>query len=376
VALVAKRVFLHIGAPKSGTTYLQNTLAANRRVLKEQGLLYADGKFSRDRVWATEVLRGVDLSGHRRPQAAGAWDRIVSQVKEWDGDCVISHEFFGACTTEQAARALEDLAPSEVHLVFTARDYVRQCAAVWQERLKYGFAARFSDFRLETVSTPVWSWTTQDMVAILGRWQHSIPGEHVHVVTVPGTGGNPAELWQRFASVVGADADSCVAPPSGANTSLGLVEAELLRRVGEQLDGVVTERGDRARWIRDLLANKVLAAGSRERFVLSGDYAEQLADRSRQAASDIASAGYDVVGDIADLLPPDPLPTTRTPDDATESELLDAAVAAIAALVAEAKSSAVAASDKKATASSSGTAARPAPSKATARLRRLMRRVR
>ena len=95
--MVARRVFLHIGAPKTGTTYLQGVLDANRDVLARQGVLYATGRSSRDRVWATEVLRGLDLSRHPRRRAAGAWDRIVKQVKGWEGTAVVSHEFFGAC---------------------------------------------------------------------------------------------------------------------------------------------------------------------------------------------------------------------------------------------------------------------------------------
>ncbi|MBA2774812.1 MAG: hypothetical protein H0U36_12330, partial [Nocardioidaceae bacterium] len=35
-----KRVFFHIGAPKTGTTYLQNVLFQNRPALKAAGVLY------------------------------------------------------------------------------------------------------------------------------------------------------------------------------------------------------------------------------------------------------------------------------------------------------------------------------------------------
>ncbi len=335
--MVARRVFLHIGAPKTGTTYLQGVLDLNRDVLARQGVLYATGRSSRDRVWATEELRGIDLSRHPRRQAAGAWDRIVEQVKGWEGTAVVSHEFFGACSAEQAKRALQDLEPCEVHLVFTARDYVSLASAVWQERLKYGHSTRFSDFRLDTAgTTPMWSWQTQDLLAILARWQHHLPPSQVHVVTVP-RGGKPDALWERFASVVGVDPSLTSREIGSANTSLGLVEAELLRRVDERADGVLSGPREHARWTRDLLANTVLSQGSGERFSVSGPYAQELADRSHEAVTGIADAGYDVVGTLDDLLPPDPPPVTRSPDDASTEELMDAAIAAIVGLIAEAK---------------------------------------
>lgn len=335
--MAARRVFLHIGAPKTGTTYLQRVLDANREVLARQGVLYATGSSSRDRVWATEVLRGIDLSRHPRPQAAGAWDRIVEQVARWDGTAVVSHEFFGACSAEQAERALRDLEPCEVHLVFTARDYVSLASAVWQERLKYGHATRFSDFRLDTAGkTPMWSWQTQDLLAVLARWQHDLPPSQVHVVTVP-RGGKPDALWERFASVIGVDPAITSRDIGSANTSLGLVEAELLRRVDERVRGVLSGPREHARWTRDLLANTVLSQGSSERFSVSGPYAEELAARSREAVSGIAEAGYDVVGTLDDLLPPEPLPVTRSPDDASTEELLDAALDGIVGLLADAK---------------------------------------
>jgi hypothetical protein len=335
--VAARQVYLHIGAPKTGTTYLQRVLAKNRGELARRGVLYATGRTPRDPVWATEVLRGLNLSRHWRSEAAGAWDRIVDQVLRWDGTAVVSHEFFGACTADQAKRALNDLAPCDVHLVFTARDYVSVASATWQERLKYGHATRFSDFRLDNIGkAPMWSWRTQDILAILERWQHDLPPSHVHIVTVP-RGGRTELLWERFASVIGVDPSVVSGEISSANTSLGLVEAELLRRVDERVHRVLKKRRDYARYTRDLLANTVLSQGSRERFSVAGPYAAELTDRSRSAVAGITEAGFDVVGSLDDLMPADPLPVTRTPDDATADEILDAALDAIVGLLAEAK---------------------------------------
>jgi len=339
--LAADRVFLHIGAPKTGTTYLQHLMAANQDVLASQGILYAAGKYHNDRVWATRVVRGMDFTDHPKRYAAGAWDRILDQVRSWDGTAVISHEFFSACTGKQAWRAIQDLAPAEVHLVLTARDYARQAAAVWQERLKYGFSAPLSEFTLDAADnrTPAWSWRTQDVPAILGRWGRHVPPSQVHLVTVPLPGAGPSgALWERFASVIGAEPSSCDTWIDAANSSLGLVEAELLRRVGDRASQIMTTPQERAEWIRDLLANTVLAQGSRERFTVAPEQVSDLRGHAVSAVEKLKQRGYDIVGSLDDLVPPDALPDSRRPEDVSAEELLGTAVETIAGLLAEAKS--------------------------------------
>ena len=332
---MAEKVFLHVGAPKTGTTYLQELMHLNRKSLEAVGVRYAEGRFPNDRVWASEALR--DFKFRTRPQhAAGAWDRIVEQVTEWPGTAVVSHEFLGACTKAQAARAHRDLAPAEVHVVLTARDYAKQVAAVWQERLKYGYPTPFSEFTLDN-RTPAWSWRTQDVPRILDRWRQDLPVERVHLVTVP-SGGPPDALWTRFASVIGAESAEMEGLPA-ANTSLGLVEAELLRRLDVRLRkrGVLDDPTDRTRLVRDVLANKVLSQGSRERFSVTGARLDELVARARDAVADVRSAGYDVVGSLDDLVPDLAGRDHRIPDDATAEELVEASLDAIAGLLLELK---------------------------------------
>jgi hypothetical protein len=121
------------------------------------------------------------------------------------------------------------------------------------------------------------------------------------------------------------------------NSSLGLAEAELLRRVDERVGSTFEGPRERARWIRDLLANKVLAQGSGERFSVPDRMAEQLTERAHKAVKQLADAGYDVVGSLDDLVPATATTPTRLPEDLSSEELLDAAVNAIAGLLAEAK---------------------------------------
>ena len=140
---MARRVFLHIGVPKSGTTFLQTTMWRNRQALQEQGFLYP-GRERMDHYHASRQVRGV--SSARMGDYAAVWDRLVERLHGWDGDGLISHEFFSMATAAQARAAVRALAPAEVHIVLTARDYLRHLPAVWQDDLKMHSVASFDDF--------------------------------------------------------------------------------------------------------------------------------------------------------------------------------------------------------------------------------------
>lgn len=330
---MARRVFFHIGAPKTGTSFLQEVLRANRDVLRTQGVLIP-GDNRRDLVWATNIIRETSNIPH--DAAKTAWQRIVGQSREFDGSVVISHEFFAAASSEQATRAIADLAPAEVHIVYTARDYVRQIPAIWQEQLKFRLTTPLSDFEPDPLSASPQShfgWRTLDVVDALRRWSRTVPPERVHIVTVPPEGSPPGLLWDRFATLCGIDPESCDTTVARSNQSLGAVEAELLRRVNPRLHEDIQGPREVPRWVRDYLGHTVLVAHGGHRLGVSPARADQLRERSLHAVEQIRAANYDVVGDLDDLVSPNGPTDVRQPDDATEQELLDAALDVIAEML-------------------------------------------
>ena len=141
---MANRVFLHIGLPKTGTTYLQSVLWSNAEELRRQGVLLPGGS-ARQHMQATVVVRERGLR-KRAPAAARSWDELVHEVREWPGTALISHEFFGAATAEQAAHCIADLGGSAVSVIITARDLLSVVTSYWQEYVKHGRDARLDEF--------------------------------------------------------------------------------------------------------------------------------------------------------------------------------------------------------------------------------------
>ena len=322
---MADRVFLHIGVPKSGTTYLQTTMWHNRAALRAQGFLYPGSK-RMDHYHASQ-----DVRGQRRPPT-GKWEKLRSELAAWQGAGLVSHEFFSMATSEQAVAAVKELAPAEVHVVLTARDYVRQFPAVWQEALKMSSELSLDAFMAEAAEdrlSGAWSWRSQDVPRILEHWTSAVPAERIHVVTVPGRSGPRELLWQRWCQVLGIDDSAFDMQASFSNESLGVAQAALLWRVKPHLTGPLRRKPVQHRWVRQYFGHEVLVPQRGERFGLRPAQVSELRRRSLGAVEQIEAGGYTVVGDLSDLVPSEEGQPQPHPDDVTEEEMLDVAAVAI-----------------------------------------------
>lgn len=332
---MARKVFFHVGLPKTGTTYLQTILWNNADELKRQGVLLP-GFGPRQHLWASAAVREEPNIDRRHPRARQAWAELRDQVNAWPGTAVISHEFFAAAAQEQAAGAVGDLADAEVHVVVTARDTLGLVTARWQEFVKNGSTAPIDEYpaREETSPHDEWDWGTMDLADVLSRWGTGLPPERVHVLTLPKPTEPRETLWLRFAELLGIDPATCDASSSEQNESLGVVEVELLRRVNADLEGFARPV-DRGQWIRGYLAQGKLVPRKGEKFWPSPARVEQLRERSDRVVAAVEERGYDVIGDIEDLRTPPDLPERRHPDTVTDAEMLAVASSTIAAMLSD-----------------------------------------
>lgn len=337
-----KRVYLHVGAPKTGSTFLQHVLWHNRHVLANAGVSYPLEDV-REHFAATMDLRQMTWGGGRDPAWDGAWERIAARAREWHGQTVvISNELLGGANPAQILRAVESLAPAEVHVAFTARDLARQLPSDWQEQVKHTHAITFDEFVDDLVTNgmnarepfgPMF-WGLHDPVYVLGPWANAVGKEQVHVVTVPQRGAPRDTLWRRFATVLGVDPDVCDIGAVRSNPSLGAVEAELLRRINERADRVqphIYREALRGELIDQVLQNRRDAA----RIALPERHRSWLHTRSEAMVGDLRRAGYDIVGDLAELAPAADAPDGVDPASIANDEVLDAALDALAALLLE-----------------------------------------
>ncbi|MDT4916727.1 MAG: hypothetical protein QOH89_1427, partial [Pseudonocardiales bacterium] len=303
-------VYLHIGAPKTGTTYLQNILFRNRAALRRDGLLYP-GDAVRSHFWAAQDLRRMAFHGYAEPQVDGAWRRLIEDIRRFGGNSVLDHELLAGASADQIDEALADLDFADVRIVFTARDLARQLPAAWQERVKnrdtmaYGtFLERVRDSRASDGPRRLF-WPLHDVPTILARWSRNLPPDRVHLVTLPPAGGNPALLWQRFTGVLGIDPGRYDTAVARENTSLSAAEAAVLRALNEAIAETDIP------WPVYRLAIKhglsaALGGGTRKgaaRIELPEDAYAWVTVWSRDAVAELSAAGYSVVGELAELIP-------------------------------------------------------------------------
>lgn len=327
---------LHIGAMKTGTTFLQQLLADHRALLAEHGV-----HVPRDQALA---LRGI-LNGSPAADAGSRRDRVahrfLREVLEYDGRVsVVSWEFLSFLDRPQAQRLLAALDGAEVDVVLTIRDAARTMPAQWQTTCRNGTTLPWPRF-----ARGVGAWLdqgrdtrparvfrrTQGVWDMLETWTDVVGSDRLRVVTVPRSGGDPLLLWRRFAEAARVDPRLPLDPDVRRNPSLGHPSCELLRRVnvllGEDAPDGVTQV------IRGIVAPDLESRAETEPPVrLDARGREVAAAWNRRVRDAVEAADVDVVGDLADL--PD-APSDDTPDIHRPSagELLKAAATARAGLL-------------------------------------------
>jgi len=337
-----KRVYFHIGLHKTGTTYVQQLLRANRKALRREGVFYAGGKGLPNQVFAVWDLLGRRPQGEGDARIAGSWQGLVDAVSADDDPVVmLSDEHLSLATAKQAATAVEAFGDREPHVVVTARDLARTLGSAWQEEIKNRgawtwaeFSAAVRDPRGAGTNPARGFWLRQDLPAILGVWARSVPVERIHVVTVPPAGAPAGALVQRLGSVVGFDPAELTREAPWANETIGVVGTELVRRLNPMLTELPQRQYDRAikRTVVRLLAERTAPV----RFALPPDDLAWARGRGAEMVAAVRTGGYPVVGDLADLLSDDLAgpgsAPGRLPDRTSSDEVLADALQALAGL--------------------------------------------
>ncbi len=348
-----RKVILHVGTPKTGTSYAQDVLFRNQVTLLTRGILYPAERFDGHFLAALDLMRL--RWGGLEQQAIGQWDRLAAQVRRHPGTSIISHEILATASRSQVGRALESLGHGsggpdepEIHVVLSVRDLTRQIPAEWQENVKHRRGFRYSRF-LELIQDPErptrlasWFWGVQEVPAILDRWAHDLPPERVHLVTVPPSGGAPEVLWQRFAQAFDLQGLDLDLETGRSNPSLGVPEIALLRRVNHAVQKQIPPVHYRP-LVRELLAHQTLSQRRRTpRLGLPPSLQQWVGDLERSWVDEITTRGYDVIGDVSELIGSAPVEGTAAqqaktrwadPDRPHERAVARAGVAAIAALL-------------------------------------------
>ena len=338
-------MILHVGTPKSGTTFLQRAMWHHHAALKEQGFRCV-GNRQKDAFLAAIDVRGShEFWGYSEAHISGRWSAVCRQAREYDGTTIISHEVLAGANRQQIRTALEPLAGIDIHIVVTARDLGRQAVAHWQEEVKLGATYSFAEFeetqlRADTGPGPgpddggirPHFWYAQDFADCLDRWAGRMGEGRAHLVPLPRPDVPPEELWVRFASAAGIvpsiiDTDH----HAPANPSLGVAEIALLRAVNAEL-GDRLDRRTYLQLVKRDYAEATLARRPGPRPRTPYDLGELFEEKTARWLSQVESQDVVIHGDPGDLAPVLAGEDDPRPDDV---EVVEDPVAIAAGLVPE-----------------------------------------
>src|ERR1044072_2234540 len=131
---MSRRVYVHIGAPNTGTTYLQDRLGRNVKELAAHDVYIptrAPLMSSRTFQFRASLARMGQDWGGPPGHAQGAWDAMVRRVRRANGTSIFSHEILAPAGPEHVGRLKNDLGGGdpEIHVVYSARGLGRQAPA-------------------------------------------------------------------------------------------------------------------------------------------------------------------------------------------------------------------------------------------------------
>ena len=323
---MSARAYVHIGPPKTGSTYLQSILWRNRDALHGQGLKYSAAHDNEHFLAAYDVQGGEFVHGEM-PEAAGAWERVAARVRGHAGRSLISHELLALSRPEHIRRIVASLQPVPVDVIIMGRCLADVLPSIYQEKVKQRDPeVSWPDF-LRDARRPDGMWGYR-LGSLVRRWLEILPPNRIHVVTVPPAEAPRRCLLERFSRVVGIDAAALDVRGADANDSLDIAGVVSLQQVVRRTRASLSWHEH-----RDLMSSllPVLRAANlpgSSRLVMPASSRSWMGQEATEGLLAVEESGCPVYGDPADLLP---RPACFGSDDSgLEAPSIDAAAAAAA----------------------------------------------
>ncbi len=338
--MTRRKVFLHIGLPGTGAGFVEQALLSHSSALADAGIDVAGASTEEMLRVAIEIRRDHKDWGYQRSEVEGTWADVCRRIHRRKGNVVLSQELLAGASRDQVDLFLDGLAGREVHVVVTVRDPGTQVAAGWQESVKSGDSVTFGRFH-ERVMDPDRShvqarefWNSQDLVEVLGRWS-GVKAERVHLIAVPQVTDPRAAIWAALGRIVGFDAGRFTPDVARASQPiLGTTEAAVLRGVNEAIDGRIDGQLRRT-VVKRYFADRILGDTTTPPATTPPELYDELLARAEAWQKFVANAGYDVTGQLDDLLPRLPVKAAVSPDDVPAKERLRTTTNALANVLVE-----------------------------------------
>jgi hypothetical protein len=236
-----QKAFLLVGLPHTGLPLLTTALELHRDALLEHGVRAPARSADEAFRAAVELRREHKAWGLRRRDVEGTWAGICRRALKHGDTFVVGHELLAGAAPDEIALLVDALGGAQVHVVVLAG---------------------VPDARIGLFPDEL------DLAGVLDRWERAVTGpDRMHAVVIDRT--DPTVAWHALGVLVGFDAERLPVPAPA--TVVNAADTASLRLIAES-SGVHVDHD--------------------ELVELAEDWGKVVADR-----------GYDVLGDLRDLVP-------------------------------------------------------------------------
>jgi hypothetical protein len=233
-----KKLIIHPGFHKTGTTALQQALSEVRTELLEAGFHYPHiaGNAHHRAAWSViEKTWGWKKRGGRL-MAPIEWQKLEDKIKSSRKTSVISSEFFSQASNEQLANLAEKVKSADVEVIFTWRPLPFMLASSYQQYLKYGLKLSYTEW-LDSIFessgkakfTPSF-WLRNLHGDVVSRWVEFFGAKKISLIAVDES--DPNFLYNSFSALAGIPAGIIREPiHKEMNRSLTFNESALLLEI-------------------------------------------------------------------------------------------------------------------------------------------------
>lgn len=306
-----KRLIIHPGFHKSGTTALQESFALNRALLRENGILYPHiGTKAHHRVaWAlTQRPWGWNKRGGERTPPK-VWEKMVDRIKGAKEETVIlSSEFFSELDGEKIRKIRSEIKGRDIQILFTLRPLAKLLPSSYQQYLKYGITIEYEDWLHAILDKPGESkvsptfWKRHSHGKVVARWVDIFGKSNVTLLIV--NEAAPTFLFDEINALLNLPKSTINAAPSGSNRSLTMEEISLLLEINRQFpkERVWDEYENfiRAGYVREL-TDHVPPAPDKARLLTPRWAIDKANELGRDIQKELTGLGVNIIGDLDSL---------------------------------------------------------------------------
>ena len=227
---------IHIGPPKTGTTYIQGAFRASREFASAQGVHYAGPNCRR--VTAVHAIMGIRNPKTGEIPSPSTWRALVDEINgAGDQRVLLSNERFSLAKSNMIRSIVEDVGPDRAHVVVSLRPLSRMLSSQWQQHIQSGTEISYEDFLEQIFSDPDSDrakslfWHAQRHDQLIARWAEIVGLQNMTVIALDERDHD--FVLRAFEQLLGLR-DGTLVAGDRTNRSMTMAEIEIVRSFNEQ----------------------------------------------------------------------------------------------------------------------------------------------